>query len=236
MGLIVVIPTYNEADNLEPLTGELISLPIPDLRIIIIDDNSPDGTGGIADRLVRQHPGKLEVNHRATKLGLGSAYKTGFQRALDSGAEIIVQMDADFSHSPQVLPEMVRTLESCDLVIGSRYVPGGSVDRRWPAWRKGLSAFGNFYARSILKVPIRDMTGGYRVWRRKALQAVPLSRIRSNGYAFAIETAYLAHRLGFKILEIPIYFSDRSQGRSKMSLKIQLEAAYRVFLMRNEVR
>jgi dolichol-phosphate mannosyltransferase len=234
MGVTVVLPTYNEADNLQPLITQLLALPIADLKAIIIDDGSPDGTGEIADQLALQHPGRIVVSQRSGKLGLGTAYKSGFKLALESGADIIAQMDADFSHSPQVLPELVEALQTCDLVIGSRYVAGGSVDLEWPTWRKGLSAFANFYARSILSMPIRDLTGGYRVWRRDALGKIPIQRIRSSGYAFIIETAYLAYRAGLEIHEYPIYFAERSYGRSKMSLKIQLESALRVIMMRRE--
>jgi dolichol-phosphate mannosyltransferase len=234
MGVTVVIPTYNEADNLQPLVTQLFALPIADLKVIIIDDGSPDGTGEIADQLALQNPGRMIVSHRPGKMGLGTAYISGFKIALESGADMIAQMDADFSHSPQVLPRLVEALQTCDLVIGSRYVVGGSVDREWPAWRKSLSAFANFYARSILRMPIRDLTGGYRVWRRGALEGMPLHRIRSSGYAFIIETAYVAQLLGYQICEIPIYFAERSYGRSKMSLKIQLESALRVIMMRRE--
>ena len=234
MGLTVVIPTYNEEGNLEPLVTELLVLPITGIKIIIIDDNSPDGTGMLADRLAVKHPGRIAVSHRAGKLGLGTAYKSGFKMALESGADFIAQMDADFSHSPQVLPRLLDTLQSSDLVIGSRYVAGGGVDQEWPVWRKGLSAFANFYARTILHMRVRDLTGGYRVWRREVLTAIPLQAVRSNGYGFMIETAYLAHRLGYRIRETPIYFADRSHGRSKMSLKIQVEAALRVIMMRRE--
>lgn len=234
MGLTVVIPTYNEAENLQPLVKQLLTLPITDVNVIIIDDASPDGTGDVADQLAVQHPGRIVVSHRAGKLGLGTAYKIGFDMALKSGADVIAQMDADFSHSPQVLPRMIEALQTCDLVIGSRYVAGGSVEREWPAWRKGLSAFANFYARTILSMPIRDLTAGFRVWRREVLLDIPLQGIRSIGYGYQIETAYLAHLLGYKIREISIYFADRSHGRSKMSFRIQVEAAYRVIMMRRE--
>ncbi len=148
---------------------------------------------------------------------------------MQGDADAIVQMDADFSHDPAVLPEMAERIESCDVVIGSRYVEGGSVDERWPLWRKGLSAFGNFYARSILGFPLRDVTTGYRMWRRETLQSMPLERIRSNGYVFLVEMAYLAHCLEYDIREVPIYFADRRWGKSKMSFKIQSEAALRVW-------
>jgi dolichol-phosphate mannosyltransferase len=160
----------------------------------------------------------------------------GFQKALDLGANAVVQMDADFSHDPAVLPEMARRLDSFDVVIGSRYIKGGSLDERWPLWRKALSAFGNFYARTILGSPLQDMTTGFRMWRREALEAMPLERIRSNGYIFLVEMAYVAYLMGFRISEVPIHFADRRWGKSKMSLKIQLEAAMRIWDVRFHYR
>lgn len=235
MNVIVVLPTYNEAENLPKLVSALFSLPL-DLRVLVVDDNSPDRTGEIADDLSRQYPGRVAVLHRAGKLGLRSAYIEGFHKAFELGADAVVQMDADFSHDPAVLTEMSRRLASCDLVIGSRYVAGGSLDDRWPAWRKALSAFGNFYARTILDSPLHDMTTGYRMWRRETLQAMPLDRIRSNGYIFLVEMAYVAYLMGFRIQETPIHFADRRWGKSKMSLKIQMEAAVRIWDVRAHYR
>jgi dolichol-phosphate mannosyltransferase len=234
--LTVVIPTYNEAENLPKLVSALFRLPIPELCLLVVDDNSPDGTGQLAESLAGEHPGHMRVMHRAGKLGLGTAYIQGFQSALDNGAEAVAQMDADFSHPPEKLIELIEALECCDAVLGSRYVPGGAVDERWPLWRKSLSSFGNLYARTILHLPVRDTTGGFRMWRRATLQAMPLERIRSNGYAFQVETTYLAHHLGFTFREIPIYFADRRWGQSKMSLRIQMEAAIRVWQMLLEYR
>lgn len=228
MKIVVVLPTYNEAENLPKLVSALFSLPL-DLNILVVDDNSPDGTGGIADDLANEYRGRLHVLHRAGKTGLRSAYLEGFRKAFDLGADVVAQMDADFSHDPTVLTEMARRIESCDVVIGSRYIKGGSLARRWSAWRKALSAFGNAYARTILGFPLRDVTTGYRMWRREALQAIPLDRIRSNGYIFLVEMAYIAYLKGYKIVEVPIHFADRRLGKSKMSLKIQLEAAVRVW-------
>jgi dolichol-phosphate mannosyltransferase len=228
MRITIVLPTYNEAENLPKLVSALLLLSL-DLSILVVDDHSPDGTGAIADELANRHTGKVSVLHRAGKLGLRSAYIEGFQKAFDLGAEAVVQMDADFSHDPAVLTEMARCVASYDVVIGSRYVKGGSLDERWPAWRKFLSAFGNFYARTILAFPLRDVTTGYRMWRREALQNMPLDRIRSSGYIFLVEMAYVAYLMGYKITETPIYFADRRWGKSKMSLKIQLEAAVRIW-------
>jgi dolichol-phosphate mannosyltransferase len=226
--IAVVVPTYDEAENLPKMVTALFALPL-DLRVLIIDDNSPDGTGRIADGLAREHPGRMEVIHRAGKLGLASAYKQAFASLLESSVDAITQMDCDFSHDPTVLVEMAKRIETCDVVLGSRYVPGGSTDLRWPFWRKALSAWGNFYARTIMGMPIRDVTGGYRMWRRETLQSIPLERVKSGGYVFQVEIAYLAYCLGFKICEVPIYFADRRWGKSKMSIKIQLEAAVRVW-------
>jgi dolichol-phosphate mannosyltransferase len=226
--ITVVTPTYNEAENLPKLVSALFSLPLA-LRVLIVDDNSPDGTGAVADELARQHAGRVRVLHRAGKQGLRTAYLEGFASALETEADVIVQMDADFSHDPSALVAMSERLASCDVVLGSRYVDGGSVDERWPFWRKGLSAFGNFYARTILGLPLRDVTTGYRMWRRETLEGLPLHRIRANGYIFLVEMAYLAHCLEYKIGEAPIYFADRRWGKSKMSFKIQAEAALRVW-------
>ena len=228
MRITAVIPTYNEAENLPNLVSALFSLPL-DLRILIVDDNSPDGTGRIADELTVTYPGRVDVLHRPGKLGLRSAYLNGFQKVLESDAQAIVQMDADFSHDPSALVEMKNLLELNDVVLGSRYVKGGAVDERWPVWRKSLSAFGNYYARTILGLPLYDVTTGYRMWRRGTLQQIPFERIQSNGYVFLVEMAYLAHCLEFKIGESPIYFADRRWGKSKMSFKIQLEAAFRIW-------
>jgi len=225
--ITVVIPTYNEAENLPKLVSALFSLPL-DLNLLVVDDNSPDGTGQIADGLAGSDS-RIRVLHRAGKLGLRSAYLEGFRLVSEAGADAIAQMDADFSHDPAALVEMARRLESCDVALGSRYVAGGSVDRQWPLWRKGLSAFGNFYARTILGLPLRDVTTGYRLWRRETLQGMPLQRIQSNGYIFLVEMIYLAHYLHYRIAETPIYFADRRWGKSKMSFKIQTEAALRIW-------
>jgi dolichol-phosphate mannosyltransferase len=226
--ITIVIPTYNEAENLPGLVSALFSLPL-DVYLLIVDDDSPDGTGQAADQLALKFPGRIEVLHRPGKMGLRSAYLGGFQKILDGDADAIVQMDADFSHDPSALVDMAELLETHDIVLGSRYVRGGLVDQGWPFWRKSLSAFGNFYARSILGLPLRDVTTGYRIWRAAVLKQVPFERIQSSGYVFLVEMIYLAHCLEFKIGESPIYFADRRWGKSKMSLKIQLEAALRIW-------
>ena len=236
MRTTVVIPTYNEAENLPTLILALFSLPLPDLSIIVVDDNSPDGSGELARAMVSKSFGRLSVLSRPAKLGLGSAYIQGFRCALDAGAQAVAQMDADFSHPPEKLVELAHALECCDVTMGSRYVPGGGLDLHWPVWRKGLSTFGNIYARSILGLPILDATGGFRLWRRETLLGMPLERVRSNGYAFQVEMAYLAYKLGYSFKEIPFYFADRRWGQSKMSLAIQFEAARRVWQMLVEYR
>jgi dolichol-phosphate mannosyltransferase len=228
MSIVIIIPTYNEAENLPRLVSAIFSLPVP-FDILVVDDNSPDGTSRIADELSAGHSDRLRVIHRAGKLGLSSAYLQAFRTLLVDPVEAIGQMDADFSHDPSVLLDMVKKLETCDLVQGSRYIPGGSTDVRWPAWRKALSAWGNFYARTILGMPLRDVTGGFRLWRRATLEAMPLERVRSSGYIFLVEMAYLAWCLNFKIGEVPIYFAERRWGKSKMSFKIQAEAAFKVW-------
>ncbi len=236
MHLTVVIPTFNEAENLPGLVSALFSLPLSELNILVVDDHSPDGTGDIANHLANINPGRMAVIHRTGKLGLGTAYITGFRAALEAGAQAVAQMDADFSHPPEKLVALLDALESCDVAMGSRYVPGGSVDMHWPLWRKALSAFGNLYARAILGLSVRDITGGFRIWRRETLLGMPLERVRSNGYAFQVEMAYLAIRLGYRFVEVPFYFADRRWGNSKMSARIQYEAALRVWQMRFEYR
>jgi len=227
--LTVVIPTFNEAKNLPALSAELWALPIPNLKILIVDDASPDGTGEIAEELASRQPNRISVIHRTGKLGLGSAYITGFSKALESGAEAVAQMDADFSHSPSYLLNFIENLEQADAVFGSRYVKGGQLDEHWGIGRVFLSWFGNAYARAILGLSVLDTTGGYRLWRRDTLIGMPLDRIRSNGFVFQVEMALVAQRLGYRILEMPIYFKERRIGTSKMTLRIQIEAAVRVW-------
>lgn len=236
MRTTIVIPTYNEAENLPKLVAALFELPLDDLSILVVDDNSPDGTGRLAEELAERNPTRLDVLHRPGKLGLGTAYIDGFVRALSAGAEAVAQMDADFSHPPEKLLDLHEVLQSCDVALGSRYVPGGAVDERWPLWRKALSSFGNIYARTILRMPICDATGGFRLWRRDALSRMPLDRVRSNGYAFQVEMAYVAYRLGFSFEEVPFYFADRRWGQSKMCFRIQREAAVRVWQLLIEYR
>jgi len=229
MKLTVVLPTFNEAANLADLVHSLWALPLPGLGIVVIDDASPDGTGRIADELAAEQPARLQVIHRLGKEGLGTAYVQGFRRALAESAEVIVQMDADFSHSPDYLPRFVEDLRDYDLVVGSRYVPGGKLDEHWEKGRVLLSAWANAYARVILGIHVKDATAGFKAWRRSTLLGLGLERIRSNGYIFQVEMAYVTERLGYRVLESPIYFEDRRIGHSKMTIPVKVEAVWRVW-------
>jgi dolichol-phosphate mannosyltransferase len=231
MKIGLVIPTYNEAENLPLLITALFALPL-DLHLLVVDDNSPDGTGQLADQISLEHVGRLNVLHRPGKMGFASAYIQGFKFFLNQHMDVIGQMDADFSHDPAELVAMAEHLDGFGMVIGSRYTRGGSVDRQWSYARRWLSAFGNTYARLILGLPYRDITTGYRLWRSDALAGLPLDHIHSSGYVFLIELTFLAHRLGYKVTEVPIYFADRKRGKTKMTFKIQVEAALRVWQLR----
>ena len=228
--LVVVVPTYNEAENLPKLAEELLALPVPGLEMLVVDDNSPDGTGKIADDLVAQSGGRVHVMHRAGKQGLGTAYVQGFKWAINYGADVIMQMDADFSHPLSAIPQMVEKISQYDAVIGSRYTKGGRLDEQWSIARRLLSWWANsVWVRGILRTTVADNTGGFRAWRRATLVGMNLDRVRSNGYIFQVEITYIALRLGYTFCEVPIYFADRKYGKSKMGLKIQIEAALRVF-------
>ena len=226
----VVLPTYNEADNLGRIVPEIRSRLPESRRILIVDDDSPDGTGGIADRLASESD-EVEVLHRERKEGLGPAYLAGFRRALAAGAQLIVEMDADFSHDPECLPRLLEASEQADLVLGSRYVAGGGV-ADWGAVRRLISRGGSVYARLMLGVRVRDLTGGFKVFDRRVLEAIDLDSIRSRGYAFQVETTYRALKQGFRVIEVPIVFSERTEGSSKMSRAIFAEAVWRVPGMR----
>lgn len=236
--LTVVIPTYNESDNLTEIVQSLFDLPLPALRLTIVDDNSPDGTGKLADALAaryNQNDGRrMTVIHRTGKGGLGTAYVAGMQHALAEGAEFVVQMDADLSHSPAYIPQMLGVILStgADVIIGSRYVPGGSLDEGWSWWRQLLSWWANLYSRFILHIRVRDMTAGFKLWRREALLDIGLNNIRSNGYIFQVEMAYLSEKLGYRIIEVPIHFEDRRIGQSKMDVPVKIESALRVWELR----
>lgn len=228
--LTVVIPTYNEAENVGQMTEALFNLDVPDLNLLIVDDLSPDGAGRIAEELAAYHPGRMHVMHREGPRGLGFAYKAGFRWALDHDADYVVQMDCDFSHSPEYIPQFLAHIEDYDVVVGSRYVRGGRTDENWGAGRKLLSWWANsIYTRLILGVETMDTTAGFKCWRRETLEGIDLSRIRSQGYVFQVEMAYVTERLGYRVLEIPIYFPDRQAGESKMTTKVKIDAALRVW-------
>ena len=234
--IIVVIPTYNEVDNLPEISSALFALGLPGLELLVVDDNSPDGTGQLADSLAAQN-GQFHVLHRTGKLGLGTAYIQGFLWALDQEADFVIQMDADFSHSPTYIPRMLELVADYDVVVGSRYVPGGKLDERWSWWRWFLSWWANsVWVRLILGTRTKDATAGFKCWRASALRRLGLENIRSNGYVFQVEMCYAAEKAGLRICEIPIYFEDRRIGRSKMSVPVKLEAAVRVFEIRRRYR
>lgn len=228
---LVIVPTYNEADNLERLVKAVLALRAFD--VLIVDDNSPDGTGRLADALTLQHPNRVAVLHRPGKLGLGRAYIDGFRYALAHEYRRVFEMDADFSHDPSSLPTLRAALDNADVVLGSRYVPGG-LTSHWPAWRRALSQGGSRYAGIVLGLPIRDLTGGFKGFRSRVLSSLDLDAIHSNGYAFQIEVTYRCHRLGFRMVEQPIVFADRRLGRSKMHARIIVEALLVVWRLRLE--
>jgi dolichol-phosphate mannosyltransferase len=230
----VVLPTYNEAENLPVIVAALFGLPLTGLRILVADDNSPDGTGRVADELAARYGDRLQVQHRPGKEGLGRAYVDGMSQAMQAGAEFVVQMDSDLSHGPQYLPQMLGTLlaTGADVVIGSRYVVGASLASEWSWRRRALSIFANAYVRALLHLGIRDVTAGFKLWRSSALRTVDVASVRSDGYSFQVEMNYRAVRRGLKIVEIPIHFADRAGGESKMNLKVQLESARIPFVLR----
>ena len=226
----LVLPTYDEAGNIEPFVEAVLAKLPASARVLIVDDNSPDGTGEIADRLAAEHDA-VAVLHRSQKEGLGPAYIAGFRRALAEGAGHVLEMDSDFSHDPAYLPRLLEAGERADLAIGSRYVPGGGVSD-WSALRRAISRGGSAYARLVLGVGVRDLTGGFKCFRREVLEAIDLDSIRSRGYAFQIEMTYRAIQRGFSVAEVPIVFRDRQAGTSKMDRSIVAEAAWRVPLLR----
>lgn len=223
--VLVVMPTYDERDNLGAVLARLHAA-VPAADVLVVDDASPDGTGELADALAAADP-RVSVLHRPGKGGLGAAYVAGFTVALQGGHRIVVEMDADGSHAPEDLPALLDALDDADVVLGSRYVPGGAV-LNWPAHREWLSRGGNLYSRLALGVPIRDITGGYRVFRRQVLEELDLADVASQGYCFQVDVAYRAVQAGFRVREVPITFAEREQGRSKMSRAIVGEALWRV--------
>jgi dolichol-phosphate mannosyltransferase len=232
-GAWLILPTYNEAENLERLvTAALPRLAeaAPEHRILVVDDGSPDGTGDIADRLAAQHE-HVEVMHRTAKEGLGRAYLAGFTQALAAGAELVLEMDSDFSHDPADIPRLIRAADDVDLVIGSRYVEGGGVEN-WPLHRRALSRGGSLYARLLLGVPIHDLTGGFKCFHRRTLEGIDYLHTHADGYGFQIELTYRAYKAGFSVKEIPIVFREREHGTSKMTARIALEAIWKVPALR----
>jgi dolichol-phosphate mannosyltransferase len=226
----LVLPTYNEADNLEPLAEAARAKLPPTARVLVVDDSSPDGTGDIADRLAARHE-NVEVLHRPRKEGLGPAYIAGFRRALERGAGFVLEMDSDFSHDPAYLPRLLEAAKRADVVLGSRYVAGGGVSD-WGPLRRAISRGGSSYARLVLGVDVRDLTGGFKCFRREVLEAIDLDQISTRGYAFQVEMTYRAIRRGFQVVEVPIVFRERRVGTSKMGLGIVAEAVWRLPLLR----
>lgn len=220
MKTLLIIPTYNEFENLRPLLEEILSY-VPETDVLIVDDNSPDGTGELADEIQNENP-RIKVLHRPDKMGLGTAYIVGFKYAIEHGYDAAFEMDADFSHDPHYLPDFLQAIEHADLVIGSRYIPGGDTPN-WSMLRRLISGGGNIFARLSLGIPVHDCTAGYRLYRRRLLESIDLNTMQSHGYAFQIEMAYRTAQQGFKIVEIPIIFRDRRLGKSKMSRKIVIE-------------
>ncbi len=225
---LVILPTYNEIENLPVFIPEVFSA--VKTHILIIDDNSPDGTGELAERLSKDDE-NISVLHRPKKLGLGSAYVKGFLWALEKKYDPIIQMDSDFSHSPSAIPKLISALDHADFAVGSRYIGGGTIEN-WPGWRLAVSEIGNVYARTILGVGIRDLTGGFKAWKRKTLESLPLSHIISDGYSFQVETTFRAMQKGFKPVEVPITFRDRTRGKSKISRRILFEAMWTVWRLK----
>jgi dolichol-phosphate mannosyltransferase len=231
MKSLVVVPTYNELENLPELVGRLDALGLA-LEVLIVDDNSPDGTGKLAEQLAAARPW-LHVMHRPGKQGLGTAYVAGFRYALENGFDVVGEMDADLSHDPAYLPSMLRALDGADFVLGSRYVPGGGT-RNWGALRKLISRGGSLYAQLILGIGVRDVTGGFKLFRRHVLENLGLDTVRSNGYSFQVEMTYRAIRKGYRVVEVPIVFEDRRVGKSKLSRQVVLEAMLMVPRLRLE--
>ena len=227
--IVVVIPTFNEAENLPLLVPRILEQD-PRIEVLVVDDNSPDGTGKLADELA-EATGRVHVLHRATKEGLGPAYRAGIRRALDLGADAVVQMDADFSHPPDSLPTLLLEIENHDVVLGSRYLDGITVVN-WPIERILLSYFGNWYARKVTGLAISDTTGGFRCMRREILERIGFERVRSDGYAFQIEMNYRFEKYGARVQEIPFFFLDRRRGASKLTIRIGLEALWVVWWLR----
>lgn len=228
----IVVPTYNEAENLPLLAERIFSLGVPDMRIIVVDDNSPDGTADLARALGEQYDNRLDLIERSAKSGLGTAYKIGFKHAIEQHANYVIQMDADLSHAPEYIPEFLRELERADVVVGSRYTEGGGVDKEWRFRRHLLSALANYGIRAVVGLKVKDSTTGFKAFRADALGAIDFDEFRCKGFGFQAEVAYACQRRGHRVVEYPITFYDRAHGESKLSLSIILEAFWRLFLLR----
>jgi len=229
MKTLIIIPTFNEIENIERIVP-LVLEKDPSINVLIVDDNSPDGTGRIADRMADQDE-RISVVHRQSKSGLGTAYITGFKFALENGYDLVFEMDCDFSHDPKYIVDFLRAVKDADLVLGSRYISGVNVIN-WPMSRLLLSYYANVYSRLVTGLPVKDATGGFKCFRRQVLQAIDLDRVKSNGYSFQLEMSFRAWKKGFKIKEIPIVFEDRKVGQSKMSKRIVREAVWMVWRLR----
>jgi dolichol-phosphate mannosyltransferase len=227
---LVIVPTYNERENIARLIETVLSRD-PRLEILVVDDGSPDGTAGIVEEIIAEN-GRVHIHRRPKKLGLGTAYLAGFRWGLERRYDVLFEMDADFSHDPDHLPDFLRTIEHSDLVLGSRYRGGKVTVVNWPIARLALSYFANVYARAVTGLPVWDATGGFKCFRRQVLESIDLNKVRSNGYAFQIEMSYRAWKRNFKIVEIPIVFVDRTEGQSKMSRSIMVEAIWMVWRLR----
>lgn len=228
--IYLVIPTYNEKANIVKLLGQIFALEIEGLNVLVVDDNSPDGTGQLVEKL-KQDNLRLNILHRQEKSGLGPAYVAGFKEVLKWGGDYIFEMDADFSHDPKYIPEFLEAIQEADLVLGSRYIKGGGV-KNWNLTRRLISRFGNIYARTVLGLPHHDLTGGFKCYCRQVLESIGLADLSSVGYNFQIETTYKAYKAGFKIKEIPIVFTERTRGKSKFDFKIIIESFWKVLLLR----
>ncbi|BBB91878.1 MAG TPA: polyprenol monophosphomannose synthase [Methylomusa anaerophila] len=228
---LVIIPTYNERDNMEELLAAIYKI-VPGIHVLVVDDGSPDGTGELVEDLIqRRYPDNLFLIKRAGKLGLGTAYIAGFKWALKRDYQYIFEMDADFSHNPQYLPVFLAAIQETDLVLGSRYITGGGV-KNWSFFRRLISLGGSLYSRTILQMPFKDLTGGFKCFRREVLEAIDLDRVKSNGYSFQIEMTYRAFLQGYRVKEVPIVFEERAEGKSKMSSAIFMEAILMIWKLR----
>jgi dolichol-phosphate mannosyltransferase len=228
----IVIPTYNEAANVPELVRRIMAQGIPGLRILFVDDNSPDGTADLAERLSQEHGGRISVLRRPGKMGLGTAYIAGFREALKQGAGYIIEMDADLSHAPEDLPRLLAAMQTCDVAVGSRWAKGGGVDKNWSLGRRFVSKGGSLFARLVLGLHVKDTTTGFKCFRRSVLEAISWEKVKSQGFAFQVEVAYACQRRGYRVVEIPITFANRVKGKSKMSPGIVTEALRRVVAIR----